>query len=279
VQGDLRRPRATCSTTPLATTCGKAAIVFHPEALLTTEELTKPRTPGELTQWVEAKCRLFADHREAREWVLLRQGLSKKFHEEIYPLYRFVTHLYGGRTDIRCIPNLDDSDFDATILDYSVSPSCKLKVEITSAIDGYGEHLRMRYFLTHGEVNAYGAVSHSGTKRRGHRIHVENEAINHSDHLQRAFRLIRCAVERKSASADKSRRYGHGYVLVIAFDDWGWFNTSRDMEIMKDFMGKHVLTLPLNFSDLYVVGLSGKTFAHFEVPNTGDPLGTSRPVP
>ena len=243
-------------------------MMFDPNSLLTTEELTIPRTPTELARWIEDKCRLFADCPEAKEWVLLHQGLSKNFHEEVYPLSLFVMHLYTGRSDIRCIPNLDSSrDFDATILDYSTSPLTELKVEITSALDelkGYEQHLRMKYFVRHGHVNVWGTLSASGTEKRGHDIDVENEAVVHTDLLERTFSLIRSAVKRKSVSPNKPQKYGQGHVLIVAFDDCQWFKSEQDMADLKDFVEKQVLTLPLNFRALFVVGLSGKTFVHFE---------------
>ena len=140
-------------------------MMFDPNSLLTTEELTLPRSPTELARWIEDKCLLFADCPEAKEWVLLHQGLSKKFHEELYPLSLFATHLYTGRSDILCIPNLDNRDFDTTILDYSTSPPSELKVEITSAVQGYDQHLRMKYFVKSGHVNVWGTLLASGTKQ------------------------------------------------------------------------------------------------------------------
>lgn len=252
--------------------------MFDPNSLLTTTELTIPRTPAELAHWVEDKCRLFAERPEAKEWVLLHQGLSKKFHEEIYPLSLFATHLYTGRSDIQCIPNLDNRDFDATILDYSTAPPSELKVEITSAVDGYDQHRRMKYFVRHGEVNVWGTLSASGTKKRGHEIHVENEAIAHTDLLGHTFSLIRSAVQRKSVRPNKSQRYGQGHVLLVVFDDWQWFNAERDLEAMKDFVNKQILTLPLDFAALYVVGLSGETFVHFDPPKIQDPPQVHQPL-
>ena len=241
-------------------------MMFDPNSLLTTEELTLPRSPTELARWIEDKCLLFADCPEAKEWVLLHQGLSKKFHEELYPLSLFATHLYTGRSDILCIPNLDNRDFDATILDYSTSPPSELKVEITSAVQGYDQHLRMKYFVKSGHVNVWGTLSASGTKKVGHEIHVENEAIDHNILLERTFSLIRSSVERKSISPNKPQKYGQGHILIVVFDDWQWFTSEQDMAALKVFVEKHVLTLPLDFSALYVVGLSGKTFMHFEPP-------------
>jgi hypothetical protein len=79
----------------------------------------------ELARWVEDKGHTFANCPEAEEWVLLHKsdkGLSKKFQEELRPLSIFATQLYEERSDIQCIPNLDNRDFDAIILDYSMSP-------------------------------------------------------------------------------------------------------------------------------------------------------------
>jgi hypothetical protein len=242
-------------------------MMFDLNSLLTAEELTKPRTPTELSRWWEDKNRLFADCPEAKKWALLRKGLFKKFYEELYPLSLFATHLYAGRSDIQVIPNLDNRDFDAIIMDYSTSPPSELKVEITSAVEGHDQHLRMKYFVEHGHVNVWGTLSASGTEKVGHEIHVENEVIAHTDLLQRTFSLIRTSVERKSVGTNKAQKYGQGHVLIVAFDDWCWFNSKQqDMAALKNFVEEHVLKIPLDFAALYVIGLSGKTFVDFEPP-------------
>ena len=189
----------------------------------------------------------------------------KNSTRELYPLSHFVTYLYPGRSDIQCIPNLDNRDFDARILDYSISPPSELKVEITSAVDGHDQHLRMQHLVRHGRVNLWGRLSALGTEKRGHEIHVENEGIE-EEPLERACPLIRSAAKRKAIRPNKPRKYGRGHVLLIAFDDWLWFDAAQHMEALKDFVNKQVLTLPLNFAALYVVGLSGETCVHFALP-------------
>jgi len=249
-----------------------------PNLLLAETELAIPSTPAELACWVEAKCRLIADCPKAKEPALLRQGLFKKFYEEIYPLSLFVDHVYSGRSDIRCIPNLDDRDFDARILDDSISPPFELKVEITSAIKGYEEYLRMKYFLNHGHVPVWGTLSASGTEKRGHKIHVENEMPALDDPLKSTFCLIRSAVKRKSRKPNQPRKYGQGHILIIVFDDWQWFNPGQDIEALKEFVTQHILTFPLDFAGLYVVGLSGNTFVHFQPAKIQDSLGAHQPA-
>jgi hypothetical protein len=234
-------------------------MTFDPNLLLTREELLTPRTPTELSHWVENKFRMFADHPEAKKWVLLHQGLSKQFHEEVYPLSLLAKHLYAERSDIKCLPNLDNRDFDATIFDYSISPPSELKVEITYAVEK-NNHLRMKYFAENGYVNAIGKVDKSGTIHTGHKIHVEDEAIEHTDLLEQSFSRIRSAVEKKSIKA----RYGPGHILLVTFEYFG-FLSEQDRSALKAYVEKHVLTLPLNFTALYVVEIVGKTFVGFEL--------------
>ncbi|MFH1674444.1 MAG: hypothetical protein ABIF87_13585 [Pseudomonadota bacterium] len=240
-------------------------MTFDPNTLLTAEEFAQPRTPAELSYWVEDKCRTFAQHREAKEWILLHKGLFQKFYEEIYPLSLFVNHLYAGRADIKCAPNLDNRDFDATITDYSVSPPSEIKIEITSAIEK-NPHLRMEYFVEHGHVNVWGPLSSSGTKKTGgHKIHVENQAIAHNELLGKNLSFIREAVKRKTDKSTKVHKYGQGHVLIVFFDDWQWFEPVRDGNILKDFMERNVLTSHIDFAALYILGLSGKSFIRFDL--------------
>jgi hypothetical protein len=219
----------------------------------------------ELAQWIEDKCRMFADCPEpaANEWALLHKGLFKQFYEEVYPLHFLVTRLYAERADIQCIPNLDNRDFDAMIVDYSISPPAKLKVEITYAVAEYDEHLRMKHFVEHGYVNAAGKVSSSGTKSRGHKTHVEDEAFERTDLLERTCALIQAAIARKSMRPSAPQKYGPGHVLLVAFHEWYVVHSGQDMAVIKDCVEKYVLTLPLNFATLYMVGLSGRTFLPF----------------
>jgi hypothetical protein len=234
-------------------------MTFDPNLLLTSEELLIPRTPTELSHWVENKFRIFAAHPEAREWVLLHKGLSKQFHEEVYPLSILAKHLYAERSDIKCLPNLDNRNFDATIFDYSISPPYELKVEITYAVEK-NNHLRMKYFAENGYVNAIGKVDKSGTLHTGHKINVEDEAIEHTDLLERSFSRIRAAIEKKSIKP----QYGPGHVLLVAFEYFG-FLSEQDKAALKAYVEKYVLTLSLNFAALYVVELVGKTFVGFEL--------------
>jgi len=232
---------------------------FDPTSLLTAAELREPRTPKELFCWVDAKCHLFAGCREAREWVLLRRGLSQAFHEEAFPFSRWAAHVYGDRSDVKCVFTLDNRDYDAFVVDYKMEPPSEIRVEITSAATDRQEYLRMKYFVEHGHVSVWGPVTASGNERRGHAIKVEGEAVAHSELLRRTCERIKSAAEGKAGKPHKPPRYGPGYVLLIAFDDWQWFDSDKDVPWLRAFVDEQVAPLPLNFDRFYAVGLSGKT--------------------
>jgi hypothetical protein len=126
-------------------------------------------------------------------------GLQKKYFEEVRPLGLFVGHLFQGRTDVLCEPNLDNSkNFDATITVSSGPTLRRIFVEFTYAKDGYEDHLRRRVLNDLGHVNASGRVSLSGTRNSGQSIVVENETVFRKDILKKQLLLILERLERKA---------------------------------------------------------------------------------
>lgn len=226
-------------------------------ALLPVSELTKSRTPADLIAWVDDRCRAIADVEATREPALMHYRPFKEFYEEVFPLSRFVSHAYAGRTDVSVTPNLDNRPFDALIHDCSVYSPSDLMVEITLARDPQ-EHLRMEYFVKHGHVSMWSPLKATGNKRN-RQVHVEPEAVEHRKLVDRHCRWIKAAAEGKASKAD---HYGHSHVLVIAFEDF-FKPSDKDIDHIRSFVNESVLTLPLNFSMLYVVSMSGKTCIPF----------------
>jgi len=225
--------------------------------------MEKGRTPDELSFWCEKKNREFGSSKEGHHYALLKKGLAKKFYEEVFSLNLLANILYKGRTDIGCIPNLSNDNFDAIIRDYSQSLPFDLKVEFTYAVDGHDDHLRMKYLIEHGHVSLTGHLSYSGTEKTGHSIVVENEFASHYDSLVINYSLIKDRALQKC----KPKNYGSNYVLVIIIDDYisPRFDKERDIEELKEFTETNLVNLPLDFGELYILGLSGKTFLTFKI--------------
>lgn len=235
---------------------------FDPSTVLTQAELTIHRTPKELNEWLYAKLDYLSKMKEAREWVLLREGLSKNLHEEVYPLNLFTRHLYGDRQDIECVYRLGQDDFDALIVDHSTAPAAELKVEITQAVDGYDSYLRMKYFVEHRHVSLTGPVSRKGTKNTGQQIYNRTECVSSPDKVSYTCSLIRRAIERKSVATNGHRKYGMGHVLLVWFDD-SMFRETERAEV-QNFVEQVLTEIQINFRTLFVVGVpEGETFLQF----------------
>ncbi|HLE82270.1 MAG TPA: hypothetical protein VJA25_13420 [Dehalococcoidia bacterium] len=230
------------------------------DALLPLAECVRPRKPRELRGWVLAKCNLFAQVPELRGPVLLHEGLFKWFHEEIYPLSVFAVARYGDSDDVFCVPKRDQSyDVDAEVREASRT----IQIEITSARDPH-EHLRMEYLVQHRHVSLTGHLKVQGNKRTGRQIENEVEFVDHRESRARHLGWIKTAAEGKAGGG----RYGKTYELLIAVEDW-WFDPD-DAEEVVAFIKREVLTLPLEFDALHVVGLTERPFLSFPL---GSPLG------
>lgn len=245
-------------------------MAIDPASILDKEDMERERTPEELAAWWDKKNREFADSKAGHNYALLRNGLAKKFYEEIYPLNLLANILFPGRSDIKCIPNLGNDNFDAIICDYSKSPNFDLKVEFTHAIDGRDENLRMEYLIEHGHVSPIGPLSFTGTKKTGHKISVEFEMVSHNALLDNNFALIKNRAEQKS----RPKNYGKDHILVITIDDYiaPRYGSQEDIETLNKFIKTNVINLPLDFDKLYILGFSGKTFLTYEIAGSDGTL-------
>jgi len=223
------------------------------DAFLPLADCLRPRKPQELREWVLAGCNRFAQVPELRDPVLLHEGTFKWFHEEIYPLSVFAVARYGDRDDVICVPRRDPSrDVDAEIHE----PSRTLHIEITSARDPQ-EHLRMEYLVQHRRVSLTGPLMVHGNKRAGRRIENELEFVDHRESRALHLGWIKSAAEGKAGQG----RYGRSYELLIAVEDW-WFGPDDANEVTA-FIRREILTLPLEFAAIHIVGLTGRLFLSF----------------
>jgi hypothetical protein len=241
-------------------------MMIEPSSILTEEDMKKERTPEELSLWWEEKNREFASSEEGRQYILLKRGLTSKFRDEIYPLMILANIKYMGRSDIGCIPNLRNDNFDAIIRDYSCSPPTELKLEFTLAIDGHDDHLRMKYFIEHNYVSLTEPLSHTGTEKTGHKIALEGVLPSHYALLENNFLLIKNRAQQKC----KPKSYGKNHILVIIIDHniSPGFDNEKDLKALKEFTETNLINLPLDFGELYILGLSGKTLLPFTILGT-----------
>ena len=220
--------------------------------LLTHTQLSKPRTPVALLEWVERKSKAFGASQKAKAYARSRTQLPKKFWEEIRPLAHFAVRRFGHRSDVRITPNLGNENFDATI---SVPGQEPRFVEVTYAKDGYDEALRLEVLARDGSVNALAPITTFRRKGAKRHVSVANEAVNHAEVLQRHLSLVKKRLEKKASGS-----YGLGHTLLLVVDDYIPFRTSPDVEALEDMIRSNVSRLCLDFRELVILGASGQLF-------------------
>lgn len=210
------------------------------------------RPPHALCDWVDAKTSLLSETEEGKRYARSGELLPKKLWEEIRPLGLFARCHYGLRGGIKCTPNLGNDNFDGKI-DFDNAATPTIYVEITYAIDGYDESLRLELLTEKGSVNALGKISTTGTKASGRRIsEVENEAVRHEDTLNNALEILKKRIFGKSGKV-----YGSSHVLVVVVDDYLPFRTEDDRAVLERFSKDIIEGTTLDFKAVFLLGSTG----------------------
>jgi hypothetical protein len=137
------------------------------------------------------------------------------FFHEICPLLLIAEHIGGEAT--RIVFSGTKLRFDGLLL---LENGRRQKVELTAAIDGQNEALRMELLAERGHAPAFQKIEASGTKRN--RTFGQNETdggrTDEYDHEMLLPRLERAL----AIKCDKARTNQHysGAWLGVVFDDW-----------------------------------------------------------
>jgi len=218
--------------------------------ILTVEDIEFPRGSDEFVGWFDAKSEELAIP-EVRKLIRSGTRLSKKFFEEIRPLALFVGKEFQGRNDIQVTPMLGNQNFDGEI----ASSGHTLRVEITYAKDGKDEVLRLEELSRKGYVNLLAPILQ---EVRG-QIEIPDEpddernvVVRHDKTVEEHLNLVR---ERVAGKAN--RQYGECCILLVVVDDYVAFRNNRDIEKLDRLVRGELLTLPLGFQRIVLIGASG----------------------
>ena len=236
---------------------------MEPSSILHAADMAQARSPENLHAWVIRKCGELSASPEAKAFSRSGATLSKKFHDEIFPLAVFATREYRGRTGVLVQPNLDNDNFDAKVtIDGSPGPQTVF-VEITYAKDGHDESLRMEVLAREGSVVLTGPITKSGRRGAPNRtVTVTPEAASHTETLENYLQLIEARVQAKT-----KRRYGTDYILLVAVDDYLPLIQDSDWELLAERAQSWMKNLTLDFGRVVFVGVAGRLFLSYLLPS------------
>lgn len=224
------------------------------------EEMCKERSPIELLRWIDDFHETISTSEEDRKKIRLATGHVKLLFEEVRPLAlfgRWFAQRYPGLT-VQPMANKERGcDGILRHPDWREEQA----VEVTLAVNGYQEHLRMLHLNEFGRAPAAGEIDFG--RRSGRPYPVETSGTAHAVHERRAiiYRLIREAAERK-----RVKSYAHKTWLLIVFDDYLGFSIGeklRDEAVteFESFFRDSILAMPWTISAVYAIGSSGRLVA------------------
>lgn len=219
--------------------------------LPTKEDFERDFAPHDLLNRVMEAFDAYGVSDEATQILRFKRGFAKDLFEEIHPLAILTTRLFPEGDSVIVRPNLDaKSPYDASI---KIGETNQL-VEITFAIDGQAEQLRMEHLQKYKWSPGAAYVKASGPKHNRVIPEAETVADTAMSHAGAALGLIESAMIGKS-----SKRYPEGHWILVAYED----HLARSDEAMQ-FVKASFLDLVRehfpNQSRLFLVGTSGRVF-------------------
>lgn len=214
---------------------------------LSKEEIETPRSPQEHIDWtlstlnkyITSDERIYARYKSTKE--------LKVFFGESYPLLKLCEYYFDDDVILKQIDGNQSHDVvveNSNEIDF---------IEITQAINGYGEKLRMTKLNENGRVSASNAID---ARRRNKitEIELSYDAPEGMEEVEEKplTELIETIV-RKKVAID----YPDKTLLLIAFDNAVQSDIGIDMSDLDDFMRETIAPIiDGHFAKVVLIGLS-----------------------
>lgn len=212
--------------------------IENPADILTLIDYETPRTPEEMRVWWRSKFELFGATKAGRAYAREGKGLTKKFHEEAQPMIEYMRR-FPPPPETRC--QLLGGNQEADCLFLSSTGTVMRRFQITTAIDGRTEKLRLRQLTRVGHVDGLAKLNADDE--------IPDDALPSDRYqlIQEMAGFVLDAIERKNA-----KKYPPGYTLIVGFDD-NTFDGEGDPARFRATLGAPAHT----FAELFAIGLHG----------------------
>jgi hypothetical protein len=229
--------------------------------ILDASEMSAPRLAPDFVAWVDRKAAELGASPESRAFGRSSAELPKKFRDELFPLALFVKHEFATGLEALVTPNLNNNNFDATISFRGRADT--LYIEITRAIDGHDQALRLEELTGRGSVSFTGPIVRVEGRRgaRDRIVEVQDEGIDGNLLLEKNLCLVKRAVRAKA-----NKVYGKHHLLLLVVDDSIAFCTAMEHRALHALITERLLSSDLDFVCLMVQGISEKLVQSYQLP-------------
>ena len=223
--------------------------------VLTPTLLEQPQTAGAYLAWVKSLiARTKAEDPDGLRQIRLRIGLAKELMQEAFPIGVFATRYFHGSDQVQIALKVGSQGYDAVVHDKRTPSSGIEYLEVTMALEGEADYLRMLTLHKTGQVSGLGRVTKTGTKKTGQVVKVEAEAVSQAEVLAKERTVIAEAIERKVTKV-----YPANTALVIGFDDTMSFDRTDNIANIQSTLAEFGDRLRV-FHTVAVVGLVKNLF-------------------
>jgi hypothetical protein len=237
-------------------------------------DMSAPRLVPDFVAWLNGKVEEFGASPEAT--ALGRSGaqLPKKFYDELFPLALFIEHEFAAMPEAVVTPNLNNDNFDAMISFRGLADT--LYIEITRAIDGYDQPLRLEVLTSKGSVSFTGPIVRVDGRRGtpGRVVEIQDESIDGDLRLKKDLCLIKHAVRAKAHKV-----YGKHHLLLLVVDDSIVFCTEGEHRVLHALIAERLLSADLDSVRLVVQGITGKLVRSYQLPRYTGCEASSQQLP
>ena len=182
---------------------------MSPNELVKPDELSQPVACIDVEAWVESLFKRFQISKEAKQHLILGNGVVREMIDELAPLSKFVSSFYeDSDAFLRFYPGSENS-FDADIIDEK--GSIIERIEVTMAIDGQQKRLQAEALLKHGHSLIYETPEYSGNSKNRIISEPEFNTIDDSEIIEIQSSLLQTAYDKKQGMLS---RYPNTTLLI-----------------------------------------------------------------
>lgn len=211
--------------------------------------------PDELSQLIKCSDALnayeslisrFSSSNETAEYLRSKKGIAQELVDEFAPFCIYAYQCHGDSNNLMKYYYDTNQSFDGEIL--NAKTELLERVEITCAIDGHNESVRMERLNEKGMANAFGKVKYIGKKGNREFAAEEVKTVSSTQLEALYIELIYCAYLKKK---NKTGKYD-GMILLIAIEDFLVKEHNMDKIISELYLSKD------RFRSIFLINISSK---------------------
>ncbi len=211
--------------------------------------------PDELSQLIKCSEALdvyenlinrFSTSHETAEYLRLKNGIAQELVDEFAPFSIYAHQCHGNSNNLMKYYYDTNQSFDGEIL--NAKAELLERVEITCAIDGHNESVRMERLNKEGMANVFGTVSYTGKKGNREFDEEEIQTVSSTQLETHYIELIDSAYLKKK---NKVGKYD-GMILLIAIEDFLVKGHNMDKIVSRLSLSKD------RFSSIYLINICSK---------------------